>query len=67
MWSCSAKQDEVLKLRKDIRELREENDRFSMSVEDQTQALRQDAQLARAECDELKKEMEKCKVSILSE
>ncbi|VDN85979.1 unnamed protein product, partial [Brugia pahangi] len=57
----SMKHDEIAKLRKELRELREENERLLMDIDVQTQALQQDAQLARSECDEMRKEMEKCK------
>uniref|UniRef100_A0AAF5PSH3 Uncharacterized protein n=2 Tax=Wuchereria bancrofti TaxID=6293 RepID=A0AAF5PSH3_WUCBA len=57
----SIKHDEIAKLRKELRELREENERLLMDIDVQTQALQQDAQLARSECDEMRKEMEKCK------
>lgn len=46
-----------------MREVHEENERLLMDVDVQTQALQQDAQLARSERDEVRKEMEKCKVN----
>uniref|UniRef100_A0A915PZD0 Uncharacterized protein n=1 Tax=Setaria digitata TaxID=48799 RepID=A0A915PZD0_9BILA len=57
----SVKHDEIAKLRKELRELHDRNERLLMDFEIQTQALQQDAQSARAECDEVRKEMEKCK------
>uniref|UniRef100_A0A0R3RRG7 GRIP domain-containing protein n=1 Tax=Elaeophora elaphi TaxID=1147741 RepID=A0A0R3RRG7_9BILA len=57
----SIKHDEVAKLRKELREAHEENERLLMDIDVQTQALQQDAQLAKSERDEIKKEMEKCK------
>ncbi|VDK81412.1 unnamed protein product [Onchocerca ochengi] len=57
----SAKHDEIAKLRKELREAHEENKHLLMDIDVQTQALQQDVQLARSECDEVKKEMEKCK------
>ncbi|KAL3985975.1 hypothetical protein ACH3XW_40865 [Acanthocheilonema viteae] len=57
----SIKHDEIAKLRKELREVHEENQRLLMDIDIQTQALQQDAQLARSERDEMKKEMEKCK------
>ncbi|EJD76675.1 hypothetical protein LOAG_16435 [Loa loa] len=57
----SIKHDEIAKLRKELREVHEENERLLMDVDVQTQTLQQDAQSARSEGDEARKEMEKCK------
>ncbi|CAG9531015.1 unnamed protein product [Cercopithifilaria johnstoni] len=57
----SIRHDEIAKLRKELREMHEENERLLIDIDAQTQALQQDVQLARSERDEMKKEMEKCK------
>ncbi|VDO74944.1 unnamed protein product [Onchocerca flexuosa] len=57
----SAKHDEIAKLRKELREAHEENKHLLVDIDVQTQTLQQDIELARSECDEVKKEMEKCK------